>query len=144
MSRKTSGQISDTGEIYYWPEDLSEPVWAVQVTGMRRPIPGMVLHVGVVTNGTVTVGDPANGVIDTVRRWDIMRNHTATHVLHATLRERLGSHVHQARLAGGAEWLRFDFTHSRSLSNEDVATIERRANAIILENYRGQHTLDHL
>ncbi|MBK8797980.1 MAG: alanine--tRNA ligase [Anaerolineales bacterium] len=132
---ETGGQISDTGEIYYWPEDLSEPVWAVQVTGMRRPLPGMVLHVGVVTSGAVAVGDPAEGVIDTVRRWDIMRNHTATHVLHAALRERLGSHVHQAGSLVAPDRLRFDFTHSQSLSNEDVATIERRANAIILENY---------
>ncbi|MFO7635051.1 MAG: alanine--tRNA ligase [Caldilinea sp.] len=132
---EAGGQISDTGEIYYWPEDLDEPVWAVQVTDMRRPIPGMILHVGTVTSGTAAVGDPAEATIDTVRRWDIMRNHTATHVLHAALRERLGSDVHQAGSLVAPERLRFDFTHGHSLSDEDIATIERRANAIILENY---------
>jgi alanyl-tRNA synthetase len=132
---EAGGQISDTGEIYYWPENLSEPVWAVQVNGMRRPLPGMVLHVGVVTSGTVAVGDPAEATINTVRRWDIMRNHTATHVLHAALRERLGSHVHQAGSLVAPDRLRFDFTHSQALSDEDIATIERRANALILENY---------
>ena len=132
---ETGGQVSDTGEIYYWPENLDEPVWAVQVTEMRRPVPGMILHVGVVTSGTVKVGDPAEAVIDTVRRWDIMRNHTATHVLHAALRARLGSHVHQAGSLVAPDRLRFDFTHGQGLSDEDIAVIERHANAIILENY---------
>ncbi|HRW47784.1 MAG TPA: alanine--tRNA ligase, partial [Caldilinea sp.] len=93
---EAGGQMSDTGEIYYWPENLNEPVWSIQVTDMRRPIPGMILHVGTVTAGTVKVGDPAEAAIDTDRRWDIMRNHTGTHVLHAALRNRLGAHVHQA------------------------------------------------
>jgi alanyl-tRNA synthetase len=132
---ETGGQVSDTGELYYWPEDLDEPVWSIEVTEMRRPIPGMILHVGVVTNGSVAVGDPVEAGIDTVRRWDIMRNHTATHVLHTALRERLGNHVHQAGSLVAPERLRFDFTHGHGLSDEDVAVIERRANAIILENY---------
>jgi alanyl-tRNA synthetase len=102
---------------------------------MRRPVPGMILHAGVVTSGTVKVGDPAEAAIDTVRRWDIMRNHTATHVLHAALRERLGSHVHQAGSLVAPDRLRFDFTHGQGLSDEDVSAIERRANALILDNY---------
>ena len=132
---EAGGQMSDTGEIYYWPENLNEPVWSIQVTDMRRPIPGMILHVGTVTAGTVKVGDPAEAAIDTDRRWDIMRNHTGTHVLHAALRNRLGAHVHQAGSLVAPERLRFDFTHGQSLSDEDVAEIERFANAIILENY---------
>ena len=132
---ETGGQVSDTGELYYWPENLDEPVWAVEVTDMRRPLPGMILHVGVVTAGTVAVGDPVEAGIDTVRRWDIMRNHTATHILHAALRERLGSHVHQAGSLVAPDRLRFDFTHGQALSDEDIAAIERRANTIILENY---------
>jgi len=132
---ETGGQVSDTGELYYWPENLDEPVWAVEVTDMRRPLPGMILHIGVVTTGTVAVGDPVEAGIDTVRRWDIMRNHTATHVLHTALRERLGSHVHQAGSLVAPDRLRFDFTHGQGLSDEDIAVIERRANGIILENY---------
>lgn len=132
---ETGGQVSDTGEIYYFPADLDEPVWTVTVTGMRRPVPGMILHVGKVTSGTVAVGDPAEATIDTDRRWDIMRNHTGTHVLHSALRERLGSHVHQAGSLVAPDRLRFDFTHGQPLSPEDVAVIERRANAIVLANY---------
>uniref|UniRef100_A0A7C1JHH4 Alanine--tRNA ligase n=1 Tax=Caldilinea aerophila TaxID=133453 RepID=A0A7C1JHH4_9CHLR len=132
---EAGGQVSDTGEIYYWPENLSEPVWSVQVTAMRRPIPGLILHVGKVTSGTVKVGDPAIAAIDTERRWDIMRNHTATHILHAALRERLGKHVHQAGSLVAPDRLRFDFTYGQPLSDEDIAAIERRANEIVLQNY---------
>jgi alanyl-tRNA synthetase len=132
---ETGGQISDTGEIYYFPEELDVPVWTVQVTGMRRPIPGLIVHVGKVTSGTVVVGDPAEASLDADRRWDIMRNHTATHVLHAALRERLGSHVHQAGSLVAPDRLRFDFTYGQPLSAEDLAEIERRANEIVLANF---------
>ena len=132
---EAGGQVSDTGEIYYWPENLSEPVWSIRVTAMRRPIPGLILHVGKVTSGTVKVGDPAIAAIDTERRWDIMRNHTATHILHAALRERLGKHVHQAGSLVAPDRLRFDFTYGQPLSDEDIAAIERRANEIVLQNY---------
>ena len=97
------------------------PAWTVEVTGMRRPVPGLIVHVGKVTSGTVAVGDPAEAAIDSDRRWDIMRNHTATHVLHAALRERLGSHVHQAGSLVAPDRLRFDFTYGQPLSAEDLA-----------------------
>ncbi len=106
-----------------------------QLTDMRRPVPGLIVHVGTVTRARAQVGDPAQAVIDTDRRWDIMRNHTATHVLHAALRERLGHHVHQAGSLVAPERLRFDFTHTQPLSDDELADIERFANAIILENY---------
>ena len=132
---ESGGQLSDTGEIYYFPEDLDAPVWTVEVTDTRRPLPGLIVHAGTVTTGTVRVNDPARAVIDTERRWDIMRNHTATHVLHAALRERLGDHVHQAGSLVAPNRLRFDFTHSRPLSKEELADIERRSNQIALANY---------
>ena len=131
---ESGGQISDTGEIYYWPEDTEQPVWSVQVTDTRRRIPGLIVHIGTVVQGTVRVGDPAEAEIDTVRRWDIMRNHTATHVLHAALRERLGKHVHQAGSLVAPERMRFDFTHGAPLSDADIAAIEHRAAEIILAN----------
>jgi alanyl-tRNA synthetase len=132
---ESGGQLSDTGELYYWPTNLDEPVWTVQVTEMWRPVPGLLLHLGTVVAGTVHTGDPATAAIDTERRWDIMRNHTGTHVLHAALRERLGSHVHQAGSQVSPERLRFDFTHGQPLSDADIAAIEGRANAILLQNY---------
>ena len=92
---ESGGQVSDTGEIEYFPDGMERPAWRVCVQTMRRPIPGLVVHVGEVTSGTVQVGDPAYALIDTERRWDIMRNHTATHLLHAELRAQLGAHVRQ-------------------------------------------------
>ncbi len=132
---ESGGQISDTGEIYYFPEEMEMPAWTVEVTNMRRPIPGMIVHVGKVTSGSVRVGDPAHAEIDTERRWDVMRNHTATHVLHSALRERLGNHVHQAGSLVEPNRLRFDFTHSKPVSAEELADIERRSNEVVLDNY---------
>jgi alanyl-tRNA synthetase len=132
---ESGGQVGDTGEIYYWPEDLDSPVWLVTVTDTRRRIPGLIVHIGQVTSGTVKVGDPAHAAIDTERRWDIMRNHTGTHVLHAVLRERLGTHVHQAGSLVAPDRLRFDFTHPHSISREELTDIERRSNEIVLTNY---------
>ena len=132
---ETGGQVSDTGEIYFFPDELDVPAWTVEVTGMRRPVAGLILHVGKVTSGTVVVGDPAEAAIDADRRWDIMRNHTATHVLHAALRERLGSHVHQAGSLVAPDRLRFDFTYGQPLTSEDLAAVERRANSVVLANF---------
>ena len=132
---ESGGQVSDTGEIYYFPEDMDEPVWAVEVTDTRRPIPGLIVHIGRVTNGTVKVGDPAHAELDTERRWDIMRNHTGTHVLHAALRARLGDHVHQAGSLVAPDRLRFDFTHNQPLARAEIAAIEKHANEMILANY---------
>jgi alanyl-tRNA synthetase len=132
---ESGGQVSDTGEIYYFPEDLDHPAWTVEITDTRRRLPGLITHIGTVTSGTVRVGDPALAAIDTERRWDIQRNHTATHVLHAVLRQQLGSHVHQAGSLVEPNRLRFDFTHTQPVRANELAEIERIANAIILDNY---------
>ena len=132
---ESGGQVSDTGEIYYFPDDVAHPVYTVTITDTRRRIPGLITHIGRVTGGTVRTGDPALAVIDTERRWDIMRNHTATHVPHAALRERLGTHVHQAGSLVEPSRLRFDFTHTQPVRPDELADIVRRANEIILANY---------
>jgi len=132
---QSGGQVSDTGEIYYFPKDLDEPVWTVTVHEMSRPIPGLIVHHGTVVSGTVKQGDPARAAIDTERRWDVMRNHTGTHVLHSALRRQLGDHVHQAGSLVAPERLRFDFTHGQPLSKEDLAEIERFANDVLLANF---------
>ncbi|MEZ4674289.1 MAG: alanine--tRNA ligase [Caldilineaceae bacterium] len=132
---ESGGQVSDTGEIFFFPDDMAVPVWSVEVTGMRRPVQGLIVHVGKVTSGTVKVGDPAHAAIDTDRRWHIMRNHTGTHVLHAVLRQRLGTHVHQAGSLVAPERLRFDFTHTQPMSKEEIHDIELAANEIVLANY---------
>jgi len=132
---ESGGQVSDTGEIYYFPEDVDQPVWTVEISDTRRRVPGLITHIGTVTSGTVRVGDPALAVIDTERRWDIQRNHTATHVLHAVLRQELGTHVHQAGSLVEPNRLRFDFSHTQPVKDEELLEIERVANQIILTNY---------
>jgi alanyl-tRNA synthetase len=132
---ESGGQVGDTGEIYFWPEDLDTAVWSVMITDTRRRIPGLITHIGQVMRGSVNVGDPAHAMIDTERRWDVMRNHTGTHVLHAVLREQLGAHVHQQGSLVAPDRLRFDFTHPQAIGKEELAAIERMANEIVLANY---------
>jgi alanyl-tRNA synthetase len=132
---ESGGQISDIGEIYYFPEDVERPIWTIHVRDTRRPISGLIVHIGEVTTGTVQAGDPAYAIINVDRRWDIMRNHTATHILHHALRQTLGDHVHQAGSLVAPDRLRFDFTHPQAVRAEELETIERIANEIILANY---------
>ncbi len=132
---ESGGQVSDSGEIEYFPEDMPRPVWSVQVESMRRPIPGLLVHVGKVTSGTVKVEDPACAFIDTVRRWDIMRNHTATHLLHAELRAQLGEHVRQRGSLVAPDRLRFDFSHPQPVDTDQLRAIEQAANRAVLANY---------
>ena len=132
---ESGGQVSDSGEIEYFPEDMQRPVWSVQVESLRRPIPGLLVHVGKVTSGTVKVEDPACAFIDTVRRWDIMRNHTATHLLHAELRAQLGEHVRQRGSLVAPDRLRFDFSHPQPVDTDQLRAIEQAANRAVLANY---------
>ena len=131
---ESGGQVSDTGEIEYFPDGMERPAWGVRVRMMRRPIPGLVVHVGEVGSGTVQVGDPAYALIDTERRWDIMRNHTATHLLHAELRAQLGAHVRQRGSLVAPDRLRFDFSHPQPVSADQLSAIEQAANAAVLAN----------
>ena len=131
---ESGGQISDTGEVEFFPEDMQKSVWSLRVRSMRRPIPGLVVHIGEVTSGTVQVDDPAYAIIDTERRWDIMRNHTATHLLHAELRGQLGEHVRQRGSLVAPDRLRFDFSHPQPVSAEQLSAIEQAANQAVLAN----------
>jgi alanyl-tRNA synthetase len=83
--------------------------------------------------GHLMPGEPVRANVDRGRRLATMSNHTATHLLHAALRERLGTHVRQAGSYVGPDKLRFDFTHGERLSAEDAAAIEERVNHWIVE-----------
>ncbi len=92
------------------------------------------LHKGIVKSGEINVGDEAVLTIDKKRRMAIARNHTATHILQAVLREVLGNHVEQAGSYVSADRLRFDFTHFEAISKEDIVKIERLVNDHILDS----------
>jgi alanyl-tRNA synthetase len=124
----SGGQVSDTG----W---ITGSDWAVEVTDVKQPIEQLVVHIGRVTKGTIEVGDGATAHVDETRRWDIMRNHTATHLLHRALRETLGDHVRQAGSVVAPDRLRFDFNNNTPMTADQRATIERIVTEAVLANY---------
>jgi alanyl-tRNA synthetase len=128
---EAGGQVSDTGTIV----STGEPRWEILVAGTREPIRGLIVHDGRVLSGTPTVGDTVIARVDEKRRWDIMRNHTATHLLHAALRTVLGEHARQAGSLVAPDRLRFDFTHSKAMSVEEKDKVEQLVNQAILENH---------
>ncbi len=95
-----------------------------------------------VTEGLISDGKKVIAEIDSTRRWDIMRNHTATHFLHAALRKVLGDHVHQAGSYVGPDHLRFDFTHFAKPASEEIRDIEALVNDELRRNYSLQHHRD--
>jgi alanyl-tRNA synthetase len=118
---EAGGQVGDTGSIV-------TPTAAIRVEDTQRPVTGLTVHYGRVTKGTVTEGDTARAEVDTERRLDVMRNHTATHLLHKALREVLGDHAQQRGSLVAPDRLRFDFAHPSGLSRDEVEAIEHRVN----------------
>jgi alanyl-tRNA synthetase len=121
---ESGGQVGDTGT-------LAGPGGRVRVEDTQRPIPGLIVHYGVVEEGTVALDEEVLAHIDVERRLDIMRNHTATHLLHRVIHELIGEHAAQAGSLVAPDRLRFDFTHTRALPSEQLHEIERRINAWI-------------
>ncbi len=128
---ESGGQVSDTGVIL--PKDGQ--AWQVRVDDTRRPIGGVIVHLGEVLFGEVKLGEQAIARVDAERRQDIMRNHTATHLLHRELRAVLGEHARQAGSLVAPDRLRFDFTHPEALTPEQLEAIEAGVNRNILGDY---------
>lgn len=126
---ESGGQVSDTGKMI-----APDNQWAIDIEDVRKPAAGMIVHHGVVKNGKVAVGDECVIMVDTDRRLDIMRNHTATHLLHAVLRNVLGEHARQAGSLVAPDRLRFDFTHAEAITTQQLQAIEAGVNKIILGN----------
>jgi alanyl-tRNA synthetase len=124
---ESGGQVSDTGVI-------TGPRWRIEVEQMRRPIGGLIVHVGEVVEGTPRVGHEVAAEIDTTRRDDIRRNHTATHLLHAELRRVLGDHVQQRGSLVAPDRLRFDFSHPQAVNPDELELIMHAINEAILAN----------
>ena len=134
---ESGGQVSDQGTILSTRHALpaSLPEWELRVVDMRKPAAGVIVHVCEVVRGTPHVGDPVIGRVDAQRRRDIMRNHTATHLLHAELRLILGEHARQAGSLVAPDRLRFDFTHPEAVTSEQLERIEAGINRNILGDY---------
>lgn len=98
------------------------------------PIAGIILHKVRVQNGVVKVGDTVTASVDAENRDAIRRNHTATHLVHAALKEVLGTHVKQAGSVVAPNYLRFDFTHYQAITDAEVKEIEDLVNYYILQN----------
>jgi alanyl-tRNA synthetase len=121
---ESGGQVGDSGVIH-------TATGQVTVTDTQRPIPGVIVHYGVVSAGVIQRGATATAQVDATRRAHIVRNHTATHLLQRALRDVVGEHAAQAGSLVAPERLRFDFTHNRAVSAEQLHDIEQRVNAWI-------------
>jgi alanyl-tRNA synthetase len=104
------------------------------VTDAQRPVPGLVVHRGTVEEGEIAAGDPVELAVDEARRDRIRANHSATHLLHLALRERLGEHVKQAGSIVAPDHLRFDFSHFQPLTDDEIRDVERRVNDLVRRN----------
>jgi alanyl-tRNA synthetase len=120
---ESGGQVADTGAFY----DRSESQQLAEVKSAFYPVAGLVAH-KVVAKETLRVGDRVAVVADAERRARIIRNHSGTHLVHAALRNILGTHVKQAGSLNAPERLRFDFSHFAHVDAEELRDIEQQVN----------------
>jgi alanyl-tRNA synthetase len=125
---ESGGQMGDAGTI------AGADGLQLAVADTAKPLGRLHAHQAKVTSGTIKVGDVVRLDIDVARRDAIRANHSATHLLHAALRNRLGGHVTQKGSLVAADRIRFDFSHPAALSAEDLATIEAEVNAQVRGN----------
>ncbi len=121
------GQAGDTGVII-------SPLGRMEVTTTRKLPDGTIYHVGQISEGLLKTGEALKLIVDYGRRRHIARNHTATHLLHAALKQVLGGHVNQAGSAVDSSRLRFDFTHFAPVTEQELAEVENIVNQVILDN----------
>ncbi|MBI5942748.1 MAG: alanine--tRNA ligase [Chloroflexi bacterium] len=121
---ESGGQVGDEG--YIRGND-----WEIEVTGVRRAAAGVITHIGQVISGQPKVSDKAVAEVDMTRRHNIMRNHTATHLLHKALHEVLGDHARQAGSLVSPKYLRFDFTQPEGMTSEQIERVEKMVNDAI-------------
>ena len=128
---EAGGQVGDIGWLY----DADHNTVIAEVTGCYYPVQGVRAH-KVTAKQPIRVGDRVDPVVNTSVREATMRNHTATHLLHASLREVLGKHVKQAGSLVDPTRLRFDFSHFTSVADEELQDIEDLANKAVLQNQK--------
>lgn len=124
---ESGGQMGDAGEI------VGEG-FSLAVSDTQKKGEGVFVHVATVANGVVTAGVPVTLTVDHARRSRLRSNHSATHLLHEALREVLGTHVAQKGSLVAPERLRFDISHPKPISAEELKVVEEMANEIIIQN----------
>ncbi|MEX2334455.1 MAG: alanine--tRNA ligase [Pseudohongiella sp.] len=132
---ESGGQVGDRGVLEIRQADKVLALFQVSDTQKQGE---HVLHKGVLKQGSIKVGDRLAASVEAENRHAIMLNHSATHLLHAALRTVLGDHVTQKGSLVNAERLRFDFSHSAPMSDDEVRRIEMLVNAQILQNHAVQ------
>jgi len=125
---ESGGQIGDTGKI------SGDKGLEVDVEDTSKPLGRLHAHHAVIRSGAIAVGDAVHLAVDAGRRAKVRANHSATHLLHAALRHRLGSHVTQKGSLVGPDYFRFDFSHQKALTREDIEAVEEEVNRHIREN----------
>ena len=121
------GQVGDSGT-------LDGAQGRIDIEDTQNVMARLIVHFGTVSRGTVSLGDNVDAYVDPVCREDTARNHTATHLLHAALRQVLGPHVRQAGSLIAPDRLRFDFTHVQAMTDEEVRDTQFLVNEKIRQN----------
>ena len=121
------GQVGDSGT-------LDGPLGRIDIDDTQNVMARLIVHFGTVSRGRVALGDNVDAYVDPVRREDTARNHTATHLLHAALRQVLGPHVRQAGSLVAPDRLRFDFTHVQAMTDDELRDTQFLVNEKIRQN----------
>ncbi|TPI61681.1 alanine--tRNA ligase [Mesorhizobium sp. B3-1-7] len=124
---ESGGQMGDTGVI-------SGEGFSIEVSDTQKKADGLFVHLGKVAKGTVKTGDAVELKVDHARRSRLRANHSATHLIHEALREVLGTHVAQKGSLVAPDRLRFDISHNKPISADELEEVERMANEIVVQN----------
>ncbi len=124
---ESGGQMGDTGII-------SGEGFSIEVEDTQKKGDGVVVHLGKVAKGTVKPGAAVELRVDNARRSKLRSNHSATHLIHEALREVLGTHVAQKGSLVAPDRLRFDISHNKAVSPDEIEQVERMANEIVVQN----------
>jgi len=133
---ESGGQVGDVGKIIEPSLTVGLQPLIATVTDTYSPAQGLIVHKVKVERGTLKVGDTVTAEVDVEKRDATRRNHTATHLVHAALREVLGGHVKQAGSVVAPNYLRFDFTHYQPMTEAEVKEVERLVNEQVLRNVK--------
>jgi alanyl-tRNA synthetase len=131
---ESGGQVGDVGRLLNPPAHAGGTDLVATVIDTYSPAQGLIVHKVKLEKGTLQVGDVVTAEVDVEKRDATRRNHTATHLMHAALREVLGTHVKQAGSVVAPNYLRFDFSHYQPLTASEIEEIERLVNYHILRN----------